>query len=469
MIDISQVSTSLETQLPPPAPILPIPGGITFREAAPMLATVVDNGVCPEDPRVKLRLNEATKIILDTMIPVGGMAIANVAALFQILVLPPTMENVYEAVPAPNAKVRGDADIKQGWYDIVNNSVYLDPSQQWDNPLIDLGLWSDPENPEAPLRRTYSYPGLEPPDSIVRVTGAKRYLPVERDEDFLIVQNVEALKLIILSIERNENASPDEAIKYRQQAFELLNSEVKKHIIDPRNYMFRRSAYEDDMASFAENTLGWLRAALALDINEALTIGKYDLTWAINQSERRLMQRGIYKDTIVTMQANVVGGFVYFPIDVGSVLAIDLQGRPIPIRSQFFQYLENGPGMGATCTPMLIDQGDEIVGGTKSPRRKYKLIANCNENQCINAICKLRWRFKKPTEVMVIKNYEVMRLMFMVNMNEKKGQWDQAAANQQQAFDILDKETRDYLTGIKHTPQIQTYGFGLGDVGSYTL
>lgn len=450
---------------PPPAAISPAPGGITFREAAPMLATVVDNGVCFDDPRVKTRLNEATKMVLDTMVPVGGMCAANVAAVDTVLILPPEMENVYEAVIAENAKVYGDADIREGWYDIVNNATYLDPANQYDNPLVDAGLWADPSNPEV-LRRAMVFPGLEPPNAMVTVTGAKRYIPITKDGDYLIVQNIEALKLLILSIERNENASPDEAMKYRQQAFELLQSEVKKHILDPRNYMRRKAAYAADLTTFAENTLGFLRATLALDMNDFLQTEKQHLTFSINQAERRLMQRGIFKDTIMQMQTNVMGGFLYFPIDVGSVLAIDLNGRQIPVRSQFFEYLENGPGM-FPCHAMLIDQGDHVIEGGTTVRRKYKLIANCNENQCISAVCKIRWRYKNPGDLMVIKNYEAMRLTTMAKFQEEKGQWDQAQANQQQALDILDKETRDYLSGIKHTPQIQCYGFGLGDVGGY--
>lgn len=452
------------TTLPEPATISPPPGGITFREAAPMLATVVDNGVCFDDPRVKLRLNEATKMVLDNMIPVGGMCMADVAAVNTVLVLPPEMENIYEAVPADNTKVYGDTDIKEGWYDIVNNSVYLDPASQHDNPLIDYGLWSDPDSPEV-LRRTMAYPGLEPPNGVVRVTGAKRFIPVTKDEDYLIVQNIEALKLLILSIERNENSAPDDAMKYRQQAFELLQAEVKKHILDPRNYMRRRAQYEKDTVTFGEGTMGRLRGQIAVDVDGALRTGRYDLLWSINQAERRLMQRGLYKDTIVQIQAVVVGGFVYFPVDVGSVLAINLNGCPIPVRSQFFESLENGPGM-FPCHPMLIDQGDQIADGL-TVRRKYKLIAPCTENQCINAVCKLRWRFKNASDIMVIKNYEAMRLMMVARFHELKEEWDKAQVNQQNAFDILDKETRDYLSGIKHTPQIQTYGFGLGDVGGY--
>lgn len=449
--------------LPTPAQVTPPPGGITFREAAPMLATVVDNGVCSDDPRVKIRLNEATKMVLDTMIPVGGMCRADVAAVNQVLVLPPEMENVYEAVPSDTASIRGDKDIKEGWYDMTNNSLYLDPAAAYDNPLIDAGLWSDPSSPDV-LRRAYVYPGLEPSNAIVSVFGAKRYIPIERDEDFLIVQNIEALKLLILSIERNENSAPDEAMKYKQQAFELLQNEVKKHILDPRQFMRRKAAYDADMSSYPEDTLGWLRASLALDMDELLRQEKHALTWAINQSERRLMQRAIYKDTITQLQAVVVGGFVYFPIDVGAVLSINLNGCPIPIRGQFFQSLENGPGM-FPQHPMLIDQGDELVSG--SVRRKYKLVANCTENQCLNAVCKMRWRYKKPGDIMVIKNYEAMRLMVLSIFREKKDQWKEAQTDQQTAFDIMDKELRDYLGGIKHTPQIQTYGFGLGDVGGY--
>jgi hypothetical protein len=451
------------TPLPTPASISPPPGGITFREAAPMLATVVDNGVCPDDPRVKTRLNEATKMVLDSMVPVGGMCRANVAAVNGMLILPPEMENIYEAVPSDTAKVFGDSDITQGWYDIVNQSMYLDTTSAYDNPLIDAGLWSDPAQPQV-LRRAYVYPGLEPPNSIVSVTGAKRFIPVTKDSDFLIVQNIEALKMLILSIERNENSAPDEAVKYKQQAMELLQAEVKKHILDPRNYMRRKGEYASDAVNFPENSLGWLRASLALDIDEALRLEKHQLTWVIMQSERRFMQRAIYKDTITQLQAVVTGGIVYFPIDVGCVLAINLNGHPIPIRGQFFQSLENGPGM-FPQHPMLIDQGDEVIASGSTPRRKYKLIAHCTEGQCINAVCKLRWRYKKPGEMMVIKNYEAMRLMVSATLRERKDDWQNAQAGQQQAFDILDKELQSYLSGIKHTPQIQTYGFGLGERG----
>lgn len=443
----------------------PVAGGLQFKDVAPMICGVVDNGVCPDDPRVLVRLNEATQMILNMLIPVGGMVSANVTATETYLVLPPEMENAIEAVPL-DADVRGSSDIAQGWYEIVNQSTYLDPFQHHDNPLVDFGLWPLTGDDQEILHRIYQYPGLEPDNAVVRVTGARRFIPVKIDDDYVIVQNIQALKDMILSIERSENNAKDEAAKYRQSALELLQGEVTKHQMDPRNYMRRKAEYADDLVRFAPNTLGWVRANIALDIEAALKTGKSDLTWSINKAEERLMRRAIYKDTISQIQTDVVGGFVYFPLNVQSVLAVDLQGRSIPVRSQFFQHLDNGPGM-FPADNMMIDQGDEYFPVTQSTRRKYKLIADCSRAQCINAVCKLRWLPKKPTDLMVIKNYEAIRLMMTAKFLEEIQKWQDAAVAQQQAFEILEKELRDYLSGIKHTSQIQTYGFGLGDVGGY--
>lgn len=439
------------------------PGGIQFRDAKPILAGVVDNGVDPDDPRVMKRTNEAIKIVLDKMIPVGGMATYNITAVNQILVFPPQLENAYEAFPAdPNTKVRGDTDNTQSWYDLVSNSAYLDPSQQHDNPLIDLGLKTDANDPSI-LHRVYQYPGLDPTNAVVTVTGAKRFLPITSDEDYLIVQNIEALKLIILSIERNENSAPDDAPKYKQQAFEMLEGEVKKHILDPRNYMRRKAAYFDDIENFPENSFGWIRANIAIDIEEALRTGKQDLTWSINQIERRIMQNGkLYKDMVITFTTTVVGGMIYTPVNVAGILAMDMNGIPIPIRSQFFQHLDNGPGM-FPAHSMAIDQGDILLGGVQ--RRKYKLIADCTNGQPVSLVCQLRWISKNPNDQMTIKNYEAIRLLMTAKFLEEQEKWDVAGANEKKAFQLMETELQNYLKGIIFTPRVQTAGFSLNDVG----
>jgi hypothetical protein len=452
----------------PPAPV--IVGGLQFKDVAPMIAGVVDNGVCQDDPQVMVRFNEATKIILDAMIPVGGMLGANVTpvpAAPGFLILPPQMENVIEAhVVAPlSAKVYGSKDVIQNWYEITSNSVYLDPEQQMDNPLVDFGLVANPSDP-SDLRRIYYYPGLEPSNATVQCTGARRYQPVTNDEDYPIVQNVEAIKCIILSIERYENNAIEQAQAYRKEGMDMLQGEVKKHLMDPRNFAVRKAGYLADIQTFPQNTLGWVRGQIALDLPQALRTGKRDLTWHVQQAERRLMERGIWKDCVITMQASVVGGAIYMSQSVEAVLAINLNGHPIPIRSQFFQSLENGPGC-FPAHPMLIDQGNRQQPGFSAPRRKYQLIADCLNVSRITLAVKLRWLLKKPEDMMVIKNYEAIRLMVTAKFLEEKEDWQNAAANVQMALDIMEKELKAYLGGIRHTVHIQTEGFGLGDVGDY--
>lgn len=454
----------------PPAPV--VIGGLQFKDVAPMISGVVDNGVCADDPRVMVRLNEATKIILDAMIPVGGNIAAQVIPIPEFprfFILPPQFENVIEArvVSPGDAKVYGDKDVKQSWYEIVstNGSAYLEPEQQMDNPLIDVGLVTNPNDP-SDLRRVYFYPGLDPATATVQFQGARRYLPITNDEDYLIVQNVEALKCIILSIERYENNAVADAQQYRQTGLQMLEQEVKKHMMDPRNFAVRKAAYLQDIQTFAQNSLGWVRGQIALDLPQAMHTGKRDLTWHINQAERRVMERGIWKDCVTTIEATVVGGAIYMPLSVEAVLGINLNGHPIPIRSQFFQHLDNGPGC-FPQHPMLIDQGNKLQPGFHMPRRKYKLVADCINGSTITMAVKIKWLLKKPEDMMTIKNYEVIRLMVSAKFLEEKEDWQNASINQQSAIDILDKELKAYLGGIRHTVHIQTEGFGLGDVGGY--
>ena len=454
----------------PPTPI--IIGGLQFKDVAPMISGIVDNGVCADDPRVMVRLNEATKIILDAMIPVGGNIAAQVIPipnLPRFFILPPQFENAIEAhvVLPGDAKVFGSKDVKQSWYEFVSNgnSPYLEPEQQMDNPLIDVGLVTNPNDP-SDLRRVYYYPGLDPGDATVQFQGARRYLPITNDEDYLIVQNVEAIKCIILSIERYENNAIQEAQAYRQSGLEMLQQEVKKHMMDPRNFAIRKAAYLLDIETFAQDSLGWMRAQIALDIPQALHTAKRDLTWHIQQAERRIMERGIWKDCVQTIQATVVGGSIYMPLAVEAVLGINLNGAPIPIRSQFFQHLDNGPGC-FPAHPMLIDQGNKQQPGFHMPRRKYKLVADCCNGSTITLAVKIKWLLKKPEDMMTIKNYEAIRLMVTAKFLEEKEDWQNASINQQGAIDILDKELRAYLGGIRHTVHIQTEGFSLGDVGNY--
>jgi hypothetical protein len=438
--------------------------GIQFQDAASILATVTDNGIDPADPRVMIRVNDATKIILDTIRPVGSMITVQFAAMGTTLLLPKEMENAVD-VQVVTGKVRNQSDITQGFYSLINNSDYVDPSLAMDNPLVDQGLVADPADITGKtLRRQYDYPGLTP-NSVVQVTGDRRYVPITQTTDTLIVQNIEALKLIILSIERNENNAPQEAMAYRQQGFELLQAEVKKHLLDPNNMMKRKSKYEDDLVNFPFGSMAWTRARIALEVPNAMQQGKQQLTRILEMAEWRLMEKGMWRGTLKEYSAQVVGGYVYFPKDVFSILAVDLDGYPIDLRNQFSEFQENGPGMRSYCHPALVDKGEELFPASGNTRRKFLLHASGTTPSHINVIAKIRWIAKQPADQMTIKCYEALRLMSQGIVKERNEKWQEAVVDTQMAVQAANDDLTDYLRGMKFTPTVQTHGFSMQSGG----
>jgi hypothetical protein len=374
----------------------------------------------------------------------------------------------------------GTGPITQGWYNLVNDFLYLDPDEYQDIVLQDQGLVADPVDPTV-LRRQYLYPGLLF-GSTVRVTGKKRYIPITSNSDYLICQNIEALKRMIISIERFENNAPDEGEKYQQAALALLQAEVKQHIMDPINVSKRLANYDQDEQNFPYESMGWTRAVIAREVPGAAFRGKSSLGWYVNTAERRLFQKGLWKGTLQKIDAYIMGGFVYFPPYVQTVLAIDMGQEPLDIRSTFIEYMKNGPAK-ASVHRVLIDRGDVFFPSDGTTRRKYKLVSDAINTDIMSTICKLRWVPKSPADMMVIRNYEALRLMVNAIMSEHEAgnlrkqnkiqeaqaEDQNAALNEQKAVDVLDKELREYLGGVMHTVRVQTYGFGLGSVGQCTL
>lgn len=349
-------------------------GGLSYGIAKATLALAVDNGVASTDTRVLPRTNEAIAMLLAEGTWVGGVQTVDIVATGtdgDELLLPKEMENAMEVEVLSGATVRAQTDVTQGW-SMVNQFAYVDPAAQKDNPLVDLFLEPDGGDPTI-LRRRYRYPGLQS-GATVRVTGAKRYVPITVDGDYLIIQNLRAIKLAILAIEREENNAHEESEAFRQKAIGLLQSEVKKHQLDPNNSLRRKAEYEADLNTYLEGTFGHTRARLALTLQGGLMMGKSELTRLLEQSEMRLIDKGQWVGTLEEFKAEVQNGYTLFPNRVKAIIAANFDGSPLDIRSILFQYQENGPGFACGgVANTLIDQGEVYFPETGRIRRKYKL------------------------------------------------------------------------------------------------
>lgn len=435
---------------------LAAPGGITYGQAKTTIARVVDNGLCDTDPRVLERTNEATKLLLDAIVPVGGMATYDVVADGTTLLLPPELENAIEVEVQGEGSIFGQTDVRQGWYNVVNNFTYVDPSMQNDYPLVDLYLHPDPADANV-LRRKYDFPGVTQ-GATVRVTGCKRYIPITSDDDYLIIQNLRALKMAVMALERMDINDIENGGKYMDTAVGMLQSEVKKHLLDPRNSLKRRANWERDLARYPMNSFGWMRARLALDHNPLGAMGKSDVTSIIELAEMRLIGKGMWKNCLEVFNATVVNGRVEFPMRVESLVMARLDGMPADIRSIFFGYQKNGPGWLdgciTVCRAVLNDEGEVTDATTGNSRRAYSLRGACTNGSCLSVIGKLRWVKKTVEEQMVIRNVEAMRLMSQCIMNERDEKWQQSAVDQQASLNEVEKELREYLGGQQAVPHI---------------
>ena len=417
-------------------------GGLTFGVVKPILAKVTENGICEDDARVMARTSEAIKALLDEVIPVGGMATFDVQADGDTILLPKELENAIE-VEVLTGDVRDKTDVKQGWYDLVNPFTYVHPNAAHDNPLIDQFLVPDPNDPTI-LRRQYKYPGLSN-NAVVRVTGAKRFLPIVSDADYLIIQNLWAIKLMIMAIERLENGALDQWKVMKDEAIGVLNAEVKKHLLDPSNVMKRKAAYDADLVTFQTGTHGYVRALMAHMLPSGLLMGKSELSRVIDMAEMRLMNKGQWVGTLETFEATVEDGCIALPTRVQSIVAAEMCGQSLDIRHILYEYQQNS--CFSTCEAVLHDQGEKRFG--EKMRRVYHLIGARNEGETLRFVAKLRWTKKNPDERMTIQNQEALRLMGMAVLLEESGKMAEAQGPAQMALTEVERELREYLAGIK--------------------
>lgn len=575
-------------------------GGVTYGLVKNELARVVANGVGGVNARTLQRVNEATKAILDEMIPVNGMAMYDVVSATesgqQVLLLPKELENAIETEVQNGLSVNGQTDVTQGW-NLVTNFTYVDPASAHDNPLIDLGLVPDGVDPTI-LRRKYAYPGLAV-GATVRVTGAKRYVPITADGDYLIVQNIRALKLAILSIERDENSAQEEGEAYLQKALRILNAEVRKHQLDPTNSLKRKARYQADLLDYDEGTLGRTRARLALELPGFLQRGKSEITYLIeravqmlvdnrnqlaiagrisvhgsiaelpptgpldnpaevlvwsdynqirlmvqsfmtesgdaqalavaeeyqkkafalqhsqliqasellrhttyttalstfpvgtygwtvarlalelegglrlttaeierltDRAEMRLMERGIWRGTLEEFTADVVAGELLFPVRVLGILAADVCGGPVDVRSVFFDYQKNGPGKACGCEAKFTDLGEVYFAESGNTRRRYRFNGSTTAQE-ISVVAKLRWIKKQNADRMTVLNFEGIKLEVQSLLLERQEKWQDAVAVKALADAELDKDLTDYLGGVQHAVNVDTAGYGFEGLG----
>lgn len=271
----------------------------TLAKARLLLAKYADNGVCSSDPRVTLRINEAQRRLYAVRSWIGVMAKA-ICAVTETEVNG-AVQKAFIVPQGDSAKEGADRFIDFGFNSISRVSEYEPTpaeatSSQTVYPYIKtnsvqafvnesygvLQVYPDPANPyRYVLVSPKEAPGYTETKDIthVEVTGQLKFKPATLDTDILLIDDLDALKLMMLALWREENNQMDLAKTLEAKAIEHLSGKTDSSI-----ELARKISYQSSINNYPYGTMGFVRSRLALDLKNGLRLDDAELIDLINKA-----------------------------------------------------------------------------------------------------------------------------------------------------------------------------------------
>jgi len=208
----------------------------------------------------------------------------------------------------------------------------------------------DPTERVPSYRRYYcdDIPAVDPaePPVRIRVTGIRRFLPIQNDTDFLILSNLGALRLEMMALDREDGNDFQSSAEFHKRALDLLQAEAKQYQQDPTRVSYRKAQCLNDEATYDKNQLGHIRARLALENPQFLRVGLRNITRGLNTAQERLISQGYWKNTVINLWLKILGdGYVIPPPNVESITTLAIQNRAMVMRNRWFESQEGAVGI----------------------------------------------------------------------------------------------------------------------------
>ena len=421
---------------------------LTLLEAKAALSPFVDNGVCSTDSRVVARINEAQRRLHSVRAWLGVLARYSVTVSSGQFTLPSYTGNIATTAGfgLESATRVASTTASAGF---LTNSVQAFLTDTGD--VLPLNFV-----PTSADFRTYAIEGTAP--DRVEVTGKLNYIAAVADTDLLVIDDLDALKLMILALYREENNQLELAQALENKAVERLTVKTDRAI-----EAARRVNYQTKRSSTIPNSLGDFRAKLALDLVDGLRVSDAELVDLINNAEEALFARGCWYGTIEHYRVNVTNtNEILLPTAIGTVLGITMANQPVSIFDRRYDYHENGPGYQQKDTTgynMLVDRGEVYVNNEW--KRRY-FIRDVHATECVDILAKKRWQSKhRDSEKMDIRNYPALKEMVLA-LREKEP--EKVMFYENKAVALLQKELSEMRGGAKGQVQVQMKNFALSEV-----
>jgi hypothetical protein len=248
---------------------------MTFGGIKSEIARVVDNGVPSTDARVIQRVNQAQRRLHAIRAWIGTLAKYKVDVVTDIITLPHQLESIVRVEKNTNTNLpSGNILLCDNAYVFIHDSGDLVPLN-----FVPIGSVAN----VIQFRIDSSVTPV--PTSIV-VTGKKKMVDVVNDSDELIISDLEALKLMVLALYREENNQIDMATALQAKAVEHLAYKTDMAVEEAR-----RLVYQAKLSTQATNTMGYVRAKLGLDLEFGIKLEDAKLFDLVNKAQDLLITK----------------------------------------------------------------------------------------------------------------------------------------------------------------------------------
>lgn len=248
---------------------------MTFGEIKSEIARVVDNGVPSTDVRVVQRVNQAQRRLHAIRAWLGTLAKYKVDVVTDIITLPNQLESIVRVEKNTNTNLpSGSILLCDNAYVFIHDSGELVPLN-----FVPIGS-------VANVIQFRIDSSVSPMPSTIVVTGKKRMVDVVNDSDELIISDLEALKLMVLALYREENNQIDMASALQAKAVEHLAYKTDMAVEEAR-----RLVYQAKLSTQATNTMGYVRSKLGLDLEFGIKLEDGKLFDLVNKAQDLLITK----------------------------------------------------------------------------------------------------------------------------------------------------------------------------------
>ena len=330
---------------------------LTLLQAKTSLARNVENGLCPDDARVADRINEAVARLNALGDWVGSIARYAVAVdpVTRSFTIPDALQSIVRAAVCPDSVAHSTSGI------LISDNEYAFVLES--SPILSLRQTST---------TTFRVLGPVIP-AAADVVGNLKLTDAVADSDTLAVDDIPAIRLMVMALFREQNNQLEQASALISQAVAHLKAKTDNAVTGARKVLFTSMA-----SGIREGTLGYARAKLALALTDGLRLDDHKLIEILGEAERRLLQQGReWKSYLFKTKSGILAA----PREIESVLSIDLDNAPTAIQSHWFEYSENGWGYKEEVfsDKQIVHRGEHALRTMLPSAGVLNLVSDSNE------------------------------------------------------------------------------------------